>query len=71
MPVSGQKTGQLRTYMYVYDKRDNFSFEIINFPFMYSNIPADLTYGVYISQLVRIRRICEPFVLGISCLPED
>ena len=41
----------------VYDKRDNFSFEIINFRFMSSNIPANPTYGVYISQLVRISRI--------------
>ena len=42
----------------MYDKRDNFSFEIINFPFMSSNIPANPTYGVYISQLVRI---CDTF----------
>ena len=45
----------------VYDKRDNFSFEIINFPFMSSNIPANSAYGVYISQLVRISRICDTF----------
>ncbi len=32
----------------VYYKRDNFSFEIINFPFMSSNIPANPTCGVYI-----------------------
>ncbi len=42
----------------VYDKRDNFK---INFPFMSSNIPANATYGVYISQLVRISRICDTF----------
>jgi len=43
----------------VYDKRDNFDFEIVNFPYMCSNIPANPTYGVYISQLVRISRICD------------
>ena len=45
----------------VYDKRDNFSFEIINFPFMSSNIPVNPTHGVYISQLVRISRICDTY----------
>ena len=42
----------------VYDKRDNFSFD---FRFMSSNIPANPTYGVYISQLVRISRICDTY----------
>ena len=34
----------------VYDKRDDFNFDIVNFPYMCSNIPAKPTYGVYISQ---------------------
>ena len=42
----------------IYDKRDYFAFRIINFRHMDSNIPANLTYGVYISQLVRYARIC-------------
>ena len=45
----------------VYDKRDNFNFEMVNFPYMCSNVLAKPTYGVYISQLVRIRRICDSF----------
>ena len=45
----------------VYDKRDKFCFEIVNFPFMSSNIPANPTYVVYISQLVRISRICDTY----------
>ena len=40
----------------IYDKRDTFNFNIVNFPFMDSNRPA---YGVYISQLLRVGRICE------------
>ena len=50
------KDGQCTTT--VYDKRDSFNFCIVNFPFMSSNIPAGPSYDVYISQLVRIRRIC-------------
>ena len=29
---------------------------------MSSNIPANLTYGVYISQLIRISQICDIYV---------
>ena len=45
----------------VYDKRDAFNFNIVNFPYMSSNIPANPTYGVYISQLIKISRICDTF----------
>ena len=45
----------------LYDKRDNFNFEIVNFPYMCSNIPVRPTYGVYVSQLIRICRICDNF----------
>ena len=41
----------------IYDKRDDFNFKIINFPNMYSNIPASPAYyGAYISQLIRCAR---------------
>ena len=33
----------------IYDKRDDFNFEIVNFPFL---------DGVYISQLIRFARVC-------------
>ena len=45
----------------IYDKRDSFNFRIVNFPFMSSNIPVGPSYGVYISQLVRIGRICSTY----------
>ena len=32
----------------VYDKRDAFNFNIVNFTYMSSNIPANPSYGVYI-----------------------
>ena len=46
----------------VFDKRDSFTFNIVNFPHLSSNIPSKPAYGVYISQLVRIGRICSNFV---------
>ena len=45
----------------VYDKRDDFNFNIVNFPFLCSNIPSGPAYGVYISQLVHIGRICSDY----------
>ena len=40
------------------DKRDDFNFPIVNFPFICSNIPAAPAYGVYISQMIRYSRAC-------------
>ena len=48
--------GMLRTKLY--DKRDNFNFLIVNFPFICSNIPAAHAHGIYISQLIRYSRAC-------------
>ena len=45
----------------VFDKRDGFDFHIVNFPHLDSNIPSKPAYGVYISQLVRIGRICDSY----------
>ena len=47
---------QLRTKLY--DKRDDFDFHIVNFPFICGNIPAAPAYGVYLSQLIRYSRAC-------------
>ena len=40
----------------IYDKRDNFDFEIVNFPFLDGDAPCSTSYGVYISQLIRFAR---------------
>ena len=48
--------GWLRTKLY--DKREDFNFPIVNFPFICSNIPAAPAYGEYISQLLRYSRAC-------------
>ena len=40
------------------DKRDDFNFEIVNFPFLDGDVPRSPSYGVYISQLIRYARVC-------------
>ena len=40
------------------DKRDDFKFDIVNFPFLDSDVPRRPSYGVYISQLIRFAREC-------------
>ena len=47
-----------RLYTKLYDKRDDFNFHIVNFPFLSSNTPSGPSYGVYISQLIRYARCC-------------
>ena len=47
-----------RLQVKLYDKRDDFDFNIVNFPFLCSNIPLSPAYGVYISQCVRYARAC-------------
>ena len=37
----------------LYDKRKDFSFDVITYPFLDGNIPKAQTYGIFISQLVR------------------
>ena len=40
----------------VYDKRDDFGFPIVNFPWLSGDVPRLRSYGIYISQLVRCAR---------------
>ena len=40
----------------IYDKRDDFDFEIVNFPLLDGDVPRSTSYGVYISQLIRFAR---------------
>ena len=42
----------------IYDKRDDFNFEIVNFPFLDGDVPRSPSYGVYISQLICFARVC-------------
>ena len=40
-----------------YDKRDDFNFEIVNFPFVDGDVPRSPSYGAYISQLIRFASV--------------
>ena len=47
----------------IYDKRDDFNFEISIFPFLNGDVPRSPSYGIYISQLIHfafffIIRVC-------------
>ena len=42
----------------IYDKLDDFDFDIVNFPFLDGDVPRCPSYGVYISQLIRFARVC-------------
>ena len=45
----------------VYDKRDDFNFKIVNFPYLDSCIPRKPALGIFLSQLIRYARICSGF----------
>ena len=42
----------------IYDKRDDFNFEIVNLPFFDEDVPWSPSYGIYILQLIRFARVC-------------
>ena len=48
------RDGQLHTSLY--DKHDDFNFQITNFPFLSSNTRSSPAFGVFISQLIRYTR---------------
>ena len=41
----------------IYDKRDDFNYEIVNFPFLDEDVPRSPSYSVYISQRIRFARV--------------
>ena len=42
----------------IYDKRDDFNFEIVNFTFLDGDNPRSPSYGVNILQFIRFARAC-------------
>ena len=46
----------------IFDKRDTFNFDVVNFPFLDSCIPRKPALGIFLSQLIRFARICSFFV---------
>ena len=51
--------GKLTTRLY--NKRDDYNFPIVNFPFLSSNIPSAPAYGVHVLQLIRYARACSNY----------
>ena len=52
------------------DKRDDFDFEIVNFPFLDGDVPPSTSYGFYISQLIHFDRVSShvaDLTLAINC----
>ena len=41
----------------IFDKRDDFDFDSVTFPFLDGDVPRSTSYGVYISQLIRFVRV--------------
>ena len=41
----------------IFHKRDDFDFDIVNFPILHGDVPRSTSYGVYISQLIRFARV--------------
>ena len=41
----------------IFDKRDDFDFDIVFFTFLDGDFPRSTSYGVYISQLIRFARV--------------
>ena len=42
----------------IYDKRNDFDFDKVNFPILDGDVPRRPSYGVYISQLINFARVC-------------
>ena len=55
--VAAFTVGEKSSNTKIYDKHDDFNFEIVNFPFLDGDVPHSSSYGVYISQLVCFARV--------------
>ena len=59
----------------LFDKRRSFPFKVINFPFIESsNIPTMPSYNIYLSQILRIVRICNnigDFIVEVESLTKE
>ena len=50
----------------IYDKRDDFPFEICQYPSIESNIPDKILYNVFTSQGIRFLRVCSKLEFFLS-----
>ena len=52
------RIGLLTSPEFTFDTRDDFHFNILNFPLHSINMPFGPSYGVYVSHLIRYARCC-------------
>ena len=52
----------------VYNKTDDFGFEVVTLTFPHSNIPMEIGYNVFYSQVLRYANICSNLEIFISHL---
>ena len=52
----------------IYDKRDDFDFDIVNFPFPDGDVPRRTSYGVYVSQLIRFARASSKILVTLTAV---
>ena len=50
-----------KLYIRLYDRRDDFDFPMVNFPYLSRNILESPAYGVFVSQLIRHARACSKY----------
>jgi len=55
---SDAQINNLHCTIKIYDKRDDFDLNIVNFPHLDGDIPQSPSYGTYQSQLIRFARVC-------------
>ena len=53
--------GDGKLFTQLYDRRDDFDFPIVNFPYLSTNIPEFPAYGIFISQLIRYARVSSKY----------
>ena len=54
----------------IYVKRDNFKFDIVNFPFLDGDVPQRPSYGVYILKRKSFANVLRPFFSSVWSMGE-
>ena len=52
----------------IYDKRDDFDFDIVNFPFLDGDVPRSTSYGIYFSQLIRFAKVSSMWLISMPVI---
>ena len=55
--------------MTLYDKRKDYNFKVILYPFLDGKVPNNLSYGIFISQLVRLAKVNSTLYVSKIVLP--